>query len=254
MGRLIPSRVKRQSSSVHCFIGDSSSRIWPTAKLRPFPPRLSARNLAAKLVISTIADVRHTMFMSGIHPFPREFWPVIGPYMRRHAEAHATLAGHRPRGPFKHLWTDDDRRVGDDNPNSLFLAAGVPFEVTDSPGDDGFTFLSRFGAGQAAAGRLKTNGTTFIFQPGSATADVGRAMPESLEALFALKREIIQKQPDVPVVEEDQPVVCAWYPSARAALLWNLSSERQSLHLFCNGRRRGVTVEAMDFQLVSDLG
>jgi hypothetical protein len=32
--------------------------------------RLSAANMAAKLVISTLADVRHTMFMSGLTPFP----------------------------------------------------------------------------------------------------------------------------------------------------------------------------------------
>ena len=34
--------------------------------------RLSAANMAAKLVISTLADVRTTMFMSGLTPFPTD--------------------------------------------------------------------------------------------------------------------------------------------------------------------------------------
>ena len=49
---------------------------------------LSATNMAAKLVISTIADVRHTMFMSGLTPFPREHWAVLGPAMRTQARLH----------------------------------------------------------------------------------------------------------------------------------------------------------------------
>jgi len=36
--------------------------------------KLSAMHLAAKLVMSTVAGVRHTMFMSGITPFPKTHW------------------------------------------------------------------------------------------------------------------------------------------------------------------------------------
>jgi hypothetical protein len=93
--------------------------------------QLSARNMAAKLTVSTLSDVRNTMFMSGLTPFPREHWQTLAPAMKQHAELHLKIAGHRPRGPFKHYWGEASRYVGDDNPFSLFLALGVPFEVTD---------------------------------------------------------------------------------------------------------------------------
>jgi hypothetical protein len=47
--------------------------------------------------------------------------------------------------------------------------------------------------------------------------------------LFALKRGPGKFLDQAPHVVEDEPAVCAWYPSARKALLWNLSEE---------GRRR----------------
>ena len=80
--------------------------------------------MAAKLVISTLADVRQTMFMSGLTPFPREHWGVLAPAMREQARLHAGIAGHRPRGPFKHFWGEAQRLVGHDHPFSLWLAAG----------------------------------------------------------------------------------------------------------------------------------
>ena len=61
--------------------------------------KLSAEHLAAKLVISTIADVRHTMFMSGITPFPKTHWTTLAMGMQRQAGFHAQLAGHFPRHP-----------------------------------------------------------------------------------------------------------------------------------------------------------
>ena len=53
------------------------------------PDALNATNMAAKLIISTIADVRQTMFMSGLTPFPRAHWDVLGPAMRQQAQMHA---------------------------------------------------------------------------------------------------------------------------------------------------------------------
>ncbi len=92
--------------------------------------RLSAKNMAAKLAVSTISDVRNTMYMSGLTAFPREHWSTLAPAMQRHARLHRTIAGHAPRGPLKHFWGEASRYVGDDNPYSMFLALGVPFEVT----------------------------------------------------------------------------------------------------------------------------
>ncbi len=132
--------------------------------------RLSAKNMAAKLAVSTLSDVRNTMYMSGLTAFPREHWHVLGLAMRRHAGLHRRVAGHVARGPLKHFWGEASRYVSDDNPYSLFLALGVPFEVTSELASDGFTFLSDADAGNA--GNLRSPGTVFIarVQPSRTTS------------------------------------------------------------------------------------
>ena len=82
--------------------------------------------MAAKLAVSTIADVRNTMFMSGVTAFPREHWETLGPAMKRQAELHRRVAGHDLAGRSKHFWGEASRYVGDDNPFSLFLARAYP--------------------------------------------------------------------------------------------------------------------------------
>ncbi len=57
--------------------------------------RLSAANLAAKMNISLIADVRNTLFMSGLTPFPVEHWATLAPAMRQQAALHPKLGGHQ---------------------------------------------------------------------------------------------------------------------------------------------------------------
>ncbi len=97
---------------------------WAYSETTAYPSdRLSARNMAGKLAVSTIADVRNSMFMSGVTAFPNAHWDVLAPAMRKHARIHEQLAGHVPRGPFKHYWGEASRFVGDDNPFSLFLAS-----------------------------------------------------------------------------------------------------------------------------------
>ena len=59
---------------------------------------------------------------------------------------------------------------------------------------------------------------------------------------------------DIPYVEEETPVVCAWYPTARAALLWNLAERRQRLTLHDGETRRSVAVDGLDVALLEDLG
>ncbi|MGC8642671.1 MAG: hypothetical protein ACP5XB_22665, partial [Isosphaeraceae bacterium] len=173
--------------------------------------QLSARNMAAKLAVSTIADVRNTMFMSGITAFPREHWQTLGPAMKRHAELHRKIVGHAPRGPLKHYWGEASRFVGDDNPFSLFLALGIPFEVTSTLCKDGFTFLSDADARQLGAAR--SPGTVLLARPQAGLADSIRPIPESLKDLFAWKQEVLPKLEEVPYVEDQVPVVCTWYPS-----------------------------------------
>ncbi|MCZ7634879.1 MAG: hypothetical protein M5U12_01685 [Verrucomicrobia bacterium] len=199
--------------------------------------RLSGVHLAAKLVISTLADVRHTMFMSGLTPFPREHWSVLAPAMREQARRHAEIAGHRPRGPFKHVWGEAQRLIGQDNPFSLWLAAGVPFEVVEELSPEGWHFVSDHDAGELAA--APAGAAAKLVSRDSATSRPPRAevVAESLPALFALKRRIQPELRDVPHVEEDEPAVCAWFPTVRKVMVWNLSAEARTLTL-ADGERR----------------
>lgn len=217
--------------------------------------RLSARNLAAKLAVSTLADVRHTMFMSGITPFPRTHWETLGPAMKRQANCHEKLMGHRPRGPFKHFWGEAGRRVGDDQPFSLFLAMGVPFEVTEKPPKDGWTFLADCDARALESGTESRAGTAFIHRPSASVHwPGGESLEESLAALFAFKQRIAPNLEQVPYVEENVPAVCAWYPSARSVLLWNLTEDPQTLTVKLGASRRPVRIEALQTVLVDEVG
>jgi hypothetical protein len=216
--------------------------------------RLSAANMAAKLAVSTVADVRNTMFMSGVTPFPRSHWQTLGPAMKKHAAIHARLAGHTPRGPFKHYWGERGRCASDDNAWSLFLAAGVPFEVTGEPSTEGWTFLGDHDADGAADGALHASGTTIIYRPEAGVRiEGGREMPETLAALFELKHAIADRLASVPHVEQDVPVVCAWYPTARAVLLWNLGEKREPVTLRLGSTRREIDLTALDVALVEDI-
>ena len=62
-------------------------------------------------------------------------------------------------------------------------------------------------------------------------------LAESLPALFAFKQRIKPQLREVPHVEEDEPAVCAWYPSARKVVIWNLSSQSKTLTVV-DGERR----------------
>jgi hypothetical protein len=216
--------------------------------------KLSAEHLAAKLVISTVADVRHTMFMSGITPFPKTYWSTLASEMQRQAGFHTRLAGHRPRGPFKHYWGEASRYTGDDRPFSLFLAAGVPFEVTGQPAQDGWTFLSDADAAAATQGKLVSSGTRFVSRSTvQAITGVLEPCEESLEALFALKHRIRPTLRAVPFVENDEAAVLAWYPSARAALLWNVREERTTFLIRCGAQHREVSLCGLESTLLPDL-
>lgn len=225
----------------------SETTAWP-------PDGLSAPNMAAKLAVSTISDVRNTMFMSGITPFPRTHWAVLAPAMRQHAEWHRQLAGHVPRGPFKHFWGEDSRWVGDANPYSLFLALGIPFEVVSEPGPEGWVFLADADARAVTAGRLNSQGAAMLCRP-SAGLDEARArnIAEELESLFAFKQEILPRI-GAPHVVENVPVVCAWYPTAHSVLLWNCSESSAPLTVKFGESQRNVTLEPLGLALLPDIG
>jgi hypothetical protein len=208
--------------------------------------RLSAANMAAKLVVSTLADVRQTMFMSGLSPFPREHWRTLGPAMQRQSALHRELAGHVPRGPFKHFWGEAERWAGDDRPFSLWLALGVPFEVVDRPSRDGWTFLADFDARELATS-VGQESDRWVCRP-SAGINSTRftVLQESLPELFAFKRRLRERLRSVPHVVEDEPAVCAWYPTAGKALVWNLSEQSKKLTILDNAQEHGVSLGPLE--------
>ena len=229
----------------------SETTAWPAEKL-------SANNMAAKLVTSTIADVRNTMFMSGIRPFPRTHWDTLAPAMREQALTHRKVMGHQPHGPLKHFWGRHARYVGDDNPYSLFLAMGIPFQVIDSASidcDSGWVFLADADARGVAAGEIKVQGQVeLVYRPqADVRLDRGHAVAESPAELASLKQTILNQTSGYPYVEEDTPVVCAWYPTARHVLLWNLAETPQTVcvNLTKIGHdRRSVTIRALGTALI----
>lgn len=212
--------------------------------------KLSAKNMAAKLAVSTISDVRNTMFMSGITCFPRTHWETLGPAMKKHRSIHEIIAGHAPKGPFKHYWGDYDRMAGEDKPNSLFLASGVPFETVDRSDGPGWTFVSHSPLTDEPASKESSSALLCREFAGGAPPPGVRVVPEALAALFALKTEIRATLKDVPFVEGDQPVVCAWYPTADAILLWNLSEEPKSFSVRYRDALREVKVGGLDVELL----
>ncbi|MCA9427050.1 MAG: hypothetical protein KC994_18360 [Candidatus Omnitrophica bacterium] len=225
----------------------SETTAWP-------PDGLSAENMAAKLVISTLSDVRNTMFMSGNTPFPRTHWEVLAPAMRKNREIHQALAGHKPRGPFKHFWGEASRWAGDANPYSLFLALGVPFEVVEEIPEEGWTFLSDADARQISAGRVVASGSNLIYRPDSGV-EIQEALPreEDLKTLFGWRKEILPELKGVPYVEEEEPVVCGWYPTAGAVLLWNLSETPKDLTVRFGEARRQARLAPLDFTLLTEM-
>ncbi|OPZ65274.1 MAG: hypothetical protein BWY83_03043 [bacterium ADurb.Bin478] len=216
--------------------------------------RLSAGNMAAKLAVSTLSDVRNTMFMSGITPFPAEHWQLLAPAMKKHAAIHEKLAGHVPRGPFKHYWGEHSRLIGDDNPNSLFLAAGTPFEVSATPAKDGWTFLADHDAAAVAGGALRSAGTVFVAREQAGLADFpGPVLADHLQALFALKHRCLEQRKDFPYIREDLPAVCAWYPTVRMVLIWNLEQEQRTYSLVFGKQERRITLAGLDLAPLSNI-
>ncbi len=211
--------------------------------------QLSARNLAAKLVISTITDVRNTMFMSGLTPFPREHWQTLAPAMREQSRIHEALAGHQLHGPFKLNWGDAQRYVGDDQPFSLWLALGIPFEAVEQP-SSGWNFISDFDARHLSQHAYSPKCKFICRSSSGVNSEQWHGVKEELTDLFAFKRSIRDQLSEVPIVEEESPAVCAWYPHAGRVLLWNLIQEPRRLTVVHRARRLSVDVPSLGTSLL----
>ncbi|NOR74250.1 MAG: hypothetical protein GQ525_03720, partial [Draconibacterium sp.] len=214
---------------------------------------LSAKNMAAKLTVSLFTDVRNTMFMSGLNPFPVEYWKTLAPAMKKSARLHEEIAGLKPSGPFKHFWGWDSRLVGKDQPWSLFLASGIPFEVIDDVTSDGWIFLSNEDAKSVVEGRVKAKSQNLVVRKeAKVVGDNFIEMEETPDDIFAFKKRVIPSLKNIPYVDGETPVIFSWYPSAGKALLWNVNEEKQNYNIVRNGEiLHSVSIDGLDVMLVS---
>ncbi len=213
---------------------------------------LSAKNLAAKLTVSLLSDIRNTMFMSGIQPFPVDYWSVLAPAMKKNAKLHTKVAGHIPSGPLKHFWGWDNRLTGTDKPFSLFLASGIPFEVTDDLPSDGWVFLSDEDAKAVTEGRLlpKTNNLV-VRKSAGLDHHTFTLLNETPEDIMTFKKRIMPSLRNVPWVDGHMPVVLAWYPAARKAVIWNVNEQRHTFTIIMNDKTiRKIAVDGLDTELI----
>lgn len=207
--------------------------------------KLSAQNMCAKLVISTIADVRNTMFMSGIQHFPKTHWDVLPDEMKKQARFHEVVAGHKLAGPLKHYWGERSRYVSDDNPYSLFLALGIPFEVVEEPKDEWWTFVNDYDVDDLP--QCKSNFITRNKKEGC------MEIPEELNMLFNFKQSILPRIKDIPHLVDNKPAVCAWYPSVKKVLVWNLSENNEEFTLIRDAKKISFQLSGLDSVLLDDL-
>ncbi len=213
---------------------------------------LSGANIAAKLSVSLLSDVRNTMFMSGALPYPADRWQFIAPAMKKSAELHKIVAGHHPAGPFKHYWGWDSRIVGKDKPFSLFLASGIPFEVVDKLPNDGWVFLSDEDAKAVEENRLIPAKSTLIARSGSVKGkEKIKLINEDMHDIFSLKKKVIPLLHDIPYADGDIPVIFSWYPDIKSALLWNVNNSRETFRVMLNGKTvRSIEIAPLDVEIV----
>ena len=227
----------------------SETTGYPIAKLSP-------KNMAAKLTVSTLADVRNTMFMSGLPMIPSSYWPILAPRMKKEAELHRRIAGRKPTGPFKHFWGMADRYMRGDEAFCLFLLTGVPFEVCGSLARDGWTFLGDASAAEMERGALVSPGTVCFARSNSLSGRFTE-LEESFESLFAFRRSLLPyfQEKGIPYIEEEIPFVLGQYTfgdgSPDVLLLWNVNEEDKTVHLRMGESTKTLAVGALDSALVT---
>jgi hypothetical protein len=204
--------------------------------------QLSAANLAAKLVISTIADVRHTMFMSGLTPFPLAHWDTLRPAISEQIRMHDHIAGQSPNGPLKLYWGEAQRYAGDDQPFSLWLAMGIPFESTTHP-SSGWVFLSDQDAINLSSKRWPSKARVVCRSSSGVAVPGWTHVKEDFAELIRLKHSILPQlaqTPFLPYIEEDVPAVCAWYPASHSVMVWNLQEKPVELSIMYGKKRHPI--------------
>ncbi len=74
---------------------------------------------------------------------------------------------------------------------------------------------------------------------------------ETLSELFALKHRLGRSLDAVPHVVEDEPAVCAWYPTARKVLVWNLCEQPKTLTVTMQNRQQRIRLGPLEATSVS---
>ncbi|MBR5626638.1 MAG: hypothetical protein IKW74_03330, partial [Thermoguttaceae bacterium] len=209
---------------------------------------LSAENYVSKLTISTLSNVRNTMFMC---PIPASYWSLIAPRMKREAEYHSHILTQKAKGPFKHFWGIADRYMYSYDAYSLFLAIGVPFEVCDELPSDGWSFLGDASAAEMERGELTSPGTRCIARSDSATGRFTK-VEETFDELFKFRRTLLEefRSKEIPYIEEETPVVLGWYPDAHAMLLWNVEKTDKTVHVRQGNQTVAVPLASLDSAMV----
>ena len=77
---------------------------------------------------------------------------------------------------------------------------------------------------------------------------------ENLPSMMQLKESILPALRGVPYVAGADPVVFAWYPGARAGLVWNLEEQPRSYSVVRDGKELAqVSVPALGVEIIGDL-
>jgi hypothetical protein len=74
-----------------------------------------------------------------------------------------------------------------------------------------------------------------------------------LPEMFKLKQELLKRSSNFPYVENESPVVCAWYPTAQAVVLWNLSEQPVNVSLRYGDKRQTIAVAGLDVGMAEDV-
>lgn len=226
----------------------SETTMYPAKTLS-----LSKENMAAKLTISTVADVRNTMFMTGDAPIPAEYWRYFKSRIIHETAIHEQISGAKLRGPFKHYWGRAGRYLGTKGPFSLFLASGVPFEVCDEIPKEGWTFLGDEDASAMDRGDLLSSGSR-CFARIPSTSKRFQTLDEKMDDLFQFRRSLtgFLRERHIPYVEEETPIVLAWYPDRKKAVLWNVEKTDKTIHILLDDKRIPLTVGPLQ-SILTDL-
>ncbi len=120
---------------------------------------------------------------------------------------------------------------------------------------DGWVFLSNEDAQLAVDEKNTGKKQNLIVRPEAGIkGDRFLAMNESLDDIFTFKNRIIPLLKGIPFVKGDTPVIFAWYPSAKKALLWNVEENKHTYTIMRDDQViQTVTVDALDVALVQDL-